>query len=133
MSENNPGGYHPAYLGKRHSDAIEKVDLIPWKGERISVTMVCEEFTSLCPVTGQPDFGMLEITYSPKEHLIESKSLKLYLLKFRQKGTFSEGLVDQVAAELWKQVNPNWIRVRGDFNSRGGIGIQVEAVRGETE
>lgn len=124
--------YKPAYLGTRATEPIEEVDLIPWEGRQIEITLVCEEFTSLCPVTGQPDFGRLEIGYVPNQALIESKSLKLYLLKFRQEGIFSEVLVDRIANELWKQADPKWIRVRGNFNSRGGIAIQAEAVRGDT-
>lgn len=133
MDETLPADYEPAHLGRRSADPIEEVDLIPWKGEAIVVTLVCDEFTSLCPVTGQPDFGMIEISYMPNESLIESKSLKLYLLKFRNRGSFSETLVDLIAAELWRQAAPKWIRVAGSFNSRGGIGIEVEATRGERE
>jgi len=131
MSATLPDDYKPAHLGRRSAEAIEEVDLIPWEGEEITVSLFCEEFTSLCPVTGQPDFGSIEISYVPSNALIESKSLKLYLLKFRNRGVFSESLVEQIASELWRQVEPRWMRVAGSFNSRGGICIEVEAIRGE--
>lgn len=132
MTEKERENYTPAHLGRRSADAIDAVDLIPWHGGEITVTLVCDEFTSLCPVTEQPDFGGLEIIYRPKKSLIETKSLKLYLLKFRNKGVFSESLVDQIADELCSQIDPEWLLVKGEFNSRGGIGIEVEAERGET-
>jgi 7-cyano-7-deazaguanine reductase len=125
--------YTPAHLGRKSSEAVERIDPIPWQGGEVEVSLLCEEFTSLCPVTGQPDFGTIEIVYVPRQAIIESKSLKLYLLKFRQRGIFSEALVDLIAQELWEQVDPKWIRVRGVFNSRGGIGIEAEARRGECD
>ncbi len=123
--------YHPAHLGKKSSEPVDRVDLIPWAGDSITVNLQCSEFTSVCPVTGQPDFGEIEISYRPINALIESKSLKLYLLKFREQGVFSEVLINQIAEELWQQLKPEWILVRGIFNSRGGISIDVEATRGE--
>ena len=131
MSENKK--YDPAFLGKKISNPVDEVDLIPWEGDSITVKLECSEFTSVCPVTGQPDFGELEIVYRPLNAIIETKSLKLYLLKFRDHGVFSESLVNQIAEELWQQVKPEWICVHGYFNSRGGIAIDVEATRGDVD
>ncbi len=127
----NDKKYDPTYLGKKSTDPVDAVDLIPWEGDSVTVKLECSEFTSVCPVTGQPDFGELEIEYRPLNAIIETKSLKLYLLKFREQGVFSEVLVNQIAEELWLQVKPEWICVRGYFNSRGGIAIDVEATRGD--
>jgi 7-cyano-7-deazaguanine reductase len=121
--------YKPAHLGVRSSDPIDRVDLIPWKGSPLSLTLSCKEFTSLCPVTGQPDFGEIIIEYVADAHLIETKSLKLYLLKYRNTGVFSEVLVDTIADDLWEQVQPKELIVRGTFASRGGIEITAEAYR----
>jgi len=121
--------YRPRHLGKKSTRPVDKVDLIPWKGQGTTITLDCMEFSSLCPVTAQPDFGEITITYCPKAHIIESKSLKLYLWRYREIGIFSEQLVNEIAADLYKQAKPVWIEVRGDFNSRGGIGITAIARR----
>lgn len=125
MSEN----YTPKYLGVRSTAPIEKVDLIPWDGSPVTITLTCSEFTSLCPVTTQPDFGEITIVYIPGKHIIETKSLKLYLMQFRDKGAFNEALVDAIADDLWAQAQPVELEVHGEFNSRGGISIHVLAAR----
>lgn len=88
------------------------------------VELDCPEFTCLCPVTGQPDFARLTIRYCPVAYLVESKSLKLYLFGFRNRGTFSEDVVNCVAADLFALLQPRWLEVRGDFLPRGGIAIK---------
>ena len=87
------------------------------------VDLDCPEFTSLCPVTGQPDFGKIRIRYSPDKWLVESKSLKIYLFSFRNHGAFHENCVNMIARDLFKIMNPKWIEVSGFFNPRGGISI----------
>jgi 7-cyano-7-deazaguanine reductase len=94
-----------------------------------AVSLFCEEFTSLCPVTGQPDYGRLVISYVPGARCVESKSLKLYLMRYRNEGTFHEACVNQVADDLFAVLAPRYLRVYGDFNSRGGIAIKPLAVR----
>jgi 7-cyano-7-deazaguanine reductase len=121
--------YTPKHLGIRSRGPIDQVDRIPWHGSRVTVTLECEEFTSLCPVTGQPDFGAVTIRYEPNRYLVESKSLKLYLMRYRDQGVFNEVLVDQMAADLYRQLKPRWLEVCGCFNSRGGIAISVTARR----
>lgn len=87
----------------------------------------CPEFTSLCPVTGQPDFARIVITYVPDAKCIESKSLKLYLGSFRNTGMFHEEITNRILNDLVAACRPRWARVRGAMNPRGGIAIVVTA------
>ena len=83
----------------------------------------CPEFTSLCPITGQPDFATIQIDYIPGEHMVESKRLKLYLFSFRNHGAFHEDCVNIIMKDLVKLMNPKYIDVTGFFTPRGGISI----------
>ena len=94
-----------------------------------AVALLCSEFTSLCPVTGQPDYGRLRVEYVPERRCVESKSLKLYLMRYRNEGTFHEACVNRVADDLVDAIAPRYLRVFGDFNPRGGIAIKPLAVR----
>lgn len=96
-------------------------------GRYYLVTLETNEFTCLCPVTGQPDFATIKIQYVPDEKIVESKSLKLYLWSFRDEGAFHEHVVNQICDDLVRLLNPHWLKVTGIFNVRGGIGITVEA------
>lgn len=82
------------------------------------------EFTSLCPKTKQPDFAKMEIIYVPNEKMVESKSLKLYLFSFRNKGEFHEDVVNRIAKDLFTTLQPKYLRVFGDFAPRGGLAIK---------
>ena len=84
------------------------------------------EFTSLCPITGQPDFATITIEYIPEKLCVESKSLKLYLFSFRQTGTFYEEIVNRIYTDLFEQLNPRRLVVNGDFTARGGITSSVK-------
>ena len=83
----------------------------------------CPEFTSLCPITGQPDFAEIKIMYIPKLRMVESKSLKLYLFSFRNNGDFHEDCVNIIMKDLIKLMEPKYIEVIGLFTPRGGISI----------
>lgn len=83
----------------------------------------CPEFTSLCPITGQPDFATIYISYIPDELMVESKSLKLYLFSFRNHGNFHEDCVNKIMKDLVSLMNPRYIEVWGKFTPRGGISI----------
>lgn len=83
----------------------------------------CPEFTSLCPMTGQPDFATIYISYIPGELMVESKSLKLYLFSFRNHGDFHEDCMNIIMKDLIKLMNPKYIEVWGKFTPRGGISI----------
>jgi len=87
----------------------------------------CPEFTSLCPITSQPDFARLTITYVPDLKCIESKSLKLYLFSYRNTGMFHEEITNRVLDDVVEVCSPRWARVMGAMNPRGGIGIKVIA------
>ncbi len=87
------------------------------------VTLRCPEFTTLCPITGQPDFGTLLINYIPSKRMVESKSLKLYLFSFRNHGDFHEDVTNIVMNDLIELMQPKYIEVKGLFVPRGGIAI----------
>lgn len=87
------------------------------------VTFNCPEFTSLCPKTGQPDFAKIVISYIPRERMVESKSLKLYLFSFRNHGDFHEDCVNTIMKDLIRLMDPKYIEVTGIFTPRGGISI----------
>jgi 7-cyano-7-deazaguanine reductase len=94
------------------------------------VTFDCQEFTALCPVTGQPDFGIITIRYIPDKSCVESKSLKLYLYSFRNHNTFHEEAVNMILDELVAKCSPRKAEVIGVFRPRGGIAIHVKATFG---
>lgn len=91
------------------------------------VTLRTDEFTCVCPMTGQPDFARLEISYVPDERILESKSLKLYLQSFRNMGVFHEHVVNVILDEIVKVLSPRRCQIKAQFSVRGGIGICVEA------
>lgn len=97
------------------------------------VTFTCPEFTSLCPKTGQPDFAKILINYIPREDMVESKSLKLYLFSFRNHGDFHEDCVNIIMKDLVKLMNPRYLEVIGLFTPRGGISIYPFANYGDEE
>ncbi|MFQ5955904.1 MAG: preQ(1) synthase [Kiloniellales bacterium] len=103
---------------------LEKV-ANPEPGSLYLVRFTCPEFTALCPVTGQPDFAHLVIDYVPGEHLLESKSLKLYLGSFRGHGDFHEACTIAIAKRIEAEIAPVWLRIGGYWYPRGGIPIDV--------
>ena len=94
------------------------------------ITLECPEFTSLCPVTGQPDFGTITICYIPDKSCIESKSLKLHIMSYRNHNTFHEEAVNAILDAVVKACAPRWAEVSGKFRPRGGIAIEVKAATG---
>jgi len=97
----------------------------PQSGTQYVARFVCPEFTSLCPVTGQPDFAHLVIDYVPAAWLLESKSLKLYLQSFRNHGAFHEDCTVGIGKRIVEHVEPTWLRIGGYWYPRGGIPIDV--------
>ena len=91
------------------------------------IAITCPEFTSLCPKTGMPDFGEIRITYVPEAHCVELKSLKYYLIEFRNRGIFYEQVTNQILDDLVAALRPRRMRVVGDFSVRGGIKTSVMA------
>jgi 7-cyano-7-deazaguanine reductase len=94
-------------------------------GAHYLVRFTCPEFTSLCPMTGQPDFAHLVIDYVPRQQLVESKSLKLFLGSFRNHGAFHEDCTVMIARRLEKVLKPRWLRIGGYWFPRGGMPIDV--------
>ena len=97
------------------------------------VTFTCPGFTSLCPKTGQPDFAKILINYIPRERMVESKSLKLYLFSFRNHGDFHEDCINIIMKDLVKLMDPRYLEVIGLFTPRGGISIYPFANYGDAE
>ena len=126
-------------LGRRtayKSDyAPEVLESFPNKhpGRDYFVKFNCPEFTSLCPMTGQPDFANITISYVPDERLVESKSLKLYLFSFRNHGDFHEDVVNVIMKDLIRLMDPKYIEVWGKFLPRGGISIDPYANYGRPD
>lgn len=106
-------------------DAVLEVVNNPHPDEGYLVRFVAPEFTSICPITGQPDFAHLVIDYVPDQSLIESKSLKLYLSSFRNHGAFHEACTIAIAKRLKQELEPAWLRVGGYWYPRGGIPIDI--------
>ena len=119
-----PSQYDPAILetfDNRHPD------------NEYLVTFNCPEFTSLCPITGQPDFARIIINYIPRQKMVESKSLKLYLFSFRNHGDFHEDCVNTIMKDLVRLMDPKYLEVIGLFTPRGGIAIYPFANYGDAD
>jgi len=109
------------------TDVLDPIEY-KYKGKRdITITIEQPEFTSVCPMTGLPDFGCITIKYIPNIKIIELKSLKYYLLQYRNVGTFYEHLANQILDDLVAVLDPKWMEVMGSFTARGGITTKVNA------
>ena len=126
------GNMHTEYKSDYAPEVLETFENKHHENEYL-VTFHCPEFTSLCPKTGQPDFGKITITYIPRERMVESKSLKLYLFSFRNHGDFHEDCVNIIMKDLVRLMNPRYIEVIGDFMPRGGISILPFASYADSE
>lgn len=100
-------------------------------GRDYVIQFECPEFTSVCPITGQPDFGHITIEYTADQRCVESKSLKIYLFSFRDHGAFHEQVTNRILDDLVAACEPRWAKVSGIFRPRGGIAIHVFAEHGE--
>ncbi|MHC4113770.1 MAG: preQ(1) synthase [Planctomycetota bacterium] len=99
----------------------------PHPGREYSIKIKCPEFTSLCPKTGQPDFGEILIEYCPDNSCIELKSLKFYMQAYRNKGIFYESLTNEILDDLSGACKPRWMKITSRFTPRGGITTEVFA------
>jgi len=115
----------PAEIAASPEDAELECVPNPKEGTEYLIRFTAAEFTSLCPVTGQPDFAHLVIDYVPDEWIVESKSLKLYLSSFRNHGAFHEDCTITIAEKIITTAEPHWIRIGGYWYPRGGIPIDV--------
>ena len=114
-------------------DVIKTDILVPmeyqYQGQRdIDIVIRQPEYTSVCPMTGLPDVGCITVTYRPHKKIIELKSLKFYLLQYRNVGIFYEHLVNRILEDLVSVLEPKYMEVSGDFTARGGITTRVTAV-----
>ena len=107
--------------------ASRRLETFPSVGEGITVHMHCTEFTCRCPVTNQPDWATIDVTYSADKKILESKSMKLYLETYREEGIFHEHLVKQVLDDVVAALEPLECTVKVTFNVRGGIAIDATA------
>ena len=107
--------------------AVEQLEIFPnpRPGREYTIEIVCPEFTSLCPKTGQPDFGTITFVYTPGDSCVELKSLKLYLQRYRNQGAFYETVVNRLLDDFVKACNPLRCQVIGAFTPRGGITTTV--------
>ncbi|MEE9339902.1 MAG: preQ(1) synthase [Methylococcaceae bacterium] len=99
----------------------------PRPGRDFTIRIDIPEFTCLCPMTGQPDFATITIEYVPNKLCVELKSLKLYMWSFREQGAFHEAVTNEMLDDIVKVISPNFIRIRAEFNVRGGIYTTVIA------
>jgi 7-cyano-7-deazaguanine reductase len=116
---------HAARIPASPDEAKLETVANPNPGELYLVRFTAPEFTSLCPITGQPDFAHLVIDYVPEKRIVESKSLKLFLTSFRNHGTFHEACTLAIAKRLIAAMAPRWLRIAGYWYPRGGIPIDV--------
>ncbi len=116
-------------LGREVRQPVRKLETFPnrFPGRHYTVTLVCPEFTCVCPMTGQPDFATITIQYIPDQRIVESKSLKLYLWSYREEGVFHEAVTNQILDDLVAALQPISCHVNGAFSVRGGISITVDA------
>ncbi len=113
-------------MGENFRDVLETFEN-PHPGRDYTIEIVCPEFTSVCPKTGQPDFGTLTFTYVPDRTCVELKSLKLYLQQFRNEGIFYEDVTNRILDDLVAAVAPRQMRLAAAFTARGGITTTVTA------
>lgn len=118
----------------REAKPSKKLETFPNRspGRYYLVILETNEFTCMCPATGQPDFAVIKVEYVPDEKIIESKSYKLYLWSYRDEGVFHEHVINVILDDLVTALDPHYIKVVGIFNVRGGIGITVEAEQVKT-
>jgi 7-cyano-7-deazaguanine reductase len=121
----------PSTLPERPEDAVLDYVPNPRPGRPYLVRLAAPEFTSLCPVTGQPDFAHLVIDYAPNATIVESKSLKLFLGSFRNHAAFHEDCTVGIGERLVAEMRPHWLRIGGYWYPRGGIPIDVFWQSGE--
>ncbi|MEW5986926.1 MAG: preQ(1) synthase [Chloroflexota bacterium] len=116
-------------LGPDRAQPSKKLETFPNHHPQrdYTVTLQTDEFTCVCPATGQPDFAHLTIRYIPDQRIVESKSLKLYLWSYRQEGVFHEHVTNVILDDLVAALSPRWCQVTADFSVRGGITISVQA------
>jgi len=119
--------YTPEHAKSGLDAPLPKLETWPNQYPAYEILIDIPEFTSVCPKTGLPDFGVLTIRYMPDKSCLELKSVKEYLFGYRNLGIFQENIVNRVLEDVVRACKPKWAVVKGDFRPRGGIGTTVEA------
>lgn len=116
-------------LGQGTTKPSKRLETFPNRhpGRDYTITLVTDEFTCVCPATGQPDFARITINYVPDQKIVESKSLKLYFWSYRDEGVFHEHVTNVILDDLVEALDPRWCEVIAEFGVRGGIAITVRA------
>ena len=115
----------PGILAIRENRLTPVENLYPHRDYQVEITL--PEFTCLCPISGYPDFATIHVTYVPDRYIVELKSIKLYINRFRDEAHFHEAVVNQILDDLVEAIHPRWMRVVGDFNPRGNVKTVVTA------
>lgn len=123
LGESAERNVYPTSFTEPDSALLERIQ---FDRSGVEIQLDVLSFTSLCPVTGQPDYGEIFISYVPDGWIVESKSLKLYFMSYRQHGAFGEIIAAQVRDDLVELLQPQWLRVRCHFLARGDIKVNVE-------
>ena len=112
-----------------NNPSYKDLDVVPneYAQRKYEISISISEFNAICPKTGLPDFGTIYITYVPNKHIVELKSLKLYIVSFRNLGIFHEHVTNKILEDFSRACKPHSITVRGDFKPRGGIKTTVSA------
>lgn len=110
------------------ADVLDPIDYEYKLRRDIEIVIEQPEFTSVCPMTGLPDYGCIAIKYRPNKKIVELKSLKYYLLQYRSVGIFYEHVVNRILDDLVSKLDPKWMEVSGAFTARGGITTKVSAI-----
>lgn len=121
------GGYTEEHATSGLDAELPEIDTFPNQYPGYTISIRAPEYTSICPKTGLPDFGTVTIEYEPDERCLELKSLKLYLLAYRQLGIFYENAVNRILRDLVAACDPVWCEVRGEFTPRGGLSSTITA------
>jgi 7-cyano-7-deazaguanine reductase len=116
-------------LGQSTTQPDKRLETFPNRhpNRDYTITLTTDEFTCVCPATGQPDFAQITIQYIPDQRIVESKSLKLYFWSFREQGVFHEHVTNVILDDLVAALDPRWCQVTAEFSVRGGIAITVQA------
>ncbi len=124
-------GYSDRHAVSGIKAKLPEIDCWPNQYPGYEITITIPEYTAICPKTGLPDFGTLIIRYVPLKSCLELKSLKMYILAYRQLGIFYENAVNRILQDIVKACKPQWCSVKGEFSSRGGIHSTIEARHGK--
>ena len=124
-------GYTDRHASAGINAKLPAIECWPNQYPNYDITIAIPEYTSICPKTRLPDFGTITIVYRPNKQCVELKSLKMYLLAYRELGIFYENAVNRILKDFVTAVKPKWAHIRGDFTPRGGISTTVEAQTGK--